>query len=456
MSSTVVPRRQSARLLPGPSRLLSLSPELLDLIVNWLSRLERNKKVAHLDLSALLKVSPQLAPFARRYLFYKVAHHMGDARGEQLKQLVVNPGGQSSGVGEHVRILKVRAPNLPPDAEWEALHPAASLVPRTILSQTATIELVLSVLRFTPNLHSIEIDTRVGTNEVGPVEATNVTTAPAPTATLDELERELCKLDIKCLVFAVPNIHNALQSLADLSTNWISPYIGALGAWDSITVLDLWRVQLVLPSSHPVPKFRLHELVLVSCELGSEFELEWLLGEFGGSRSARLRKLVVHEVNFTSAPGSSNPLHAIFTSPSEHENTSPSFTSTLTFLELALPWPIDSASNLLTPLTSLLDLEFGGSGITPALFSSILPSLLPTSSSHIPTPSVSQSLTILHLHYVTSLPHPSLLSSFSNPHFFPNLKLLDIHQYENFIGGSDSWKSFGGVGGLALPCKLLV
>ena len=79
----------------------------------------------------------------------------------------------------------------------------------------------------------------------------------------------------------------------------------ALAAWDSLTVLDLWRVQLVLSPQTRQPKFRLRELTLISCELSSKFVIEWLLGEVGGTRSARLEKLIVNGYSCKAEGGTS-------------------------------------------------------------------------------------------------------------------------------------------------------
>ncbi|KAK4702763.1 hypothetical protein P7C70_g3458, partial [Phenoliferia sp. Uapishka_3] len=403
--------RKSTR-LHQPSRLLSLSSEIIDLIISWLLALEKNQKGKRRQLSKILKVSPVLAPFARRHLFQKLTLAVGDLRGngEQLKQILASSEGKATGVGLHVRTLKVRAQDILYDAALAVENPATSVVPRTNLPQSEVTQLVIDVLRQTGSVNSLELDTRVGTKEEG------LADEEGEQILRDELERELSGLRISSFVLAVPTLTNGLQLISEHS-GWLSPFVPSLTAWNSLTTLDLWRIKITLPTGLPHPNFRLRQLHLVSSEIGGTAELEWLLGLVGGSRSSDLEKLVLGELTFTSSPGSSNPLCAIF---GTNERT-PSFSSTLSFLELALLSPIDSAATLLSPLTHLRDLELAGQGITPEVFASILP----TRSQHLP--SVSHGLKILHFHYTPLLPHDALLAALAQPTFFPKLELLDFH-----------------------------
>lgn len=419
--------RQSAR-LNRPSPLLSLSPEVIDLIISSLFLSEKNRKKGRLELSRVLKVSPVLAPFARRHMFAKVTLAVGDPLGAQLQRLLVDDAsGTASGVGEHIRALRIRAPDVPDDAVLED-NPASLVVPHTSLSQTAVLELAIDVMRFMPNIATLEIYTQVGTKESDRADEA------AEQSARDELARLFVALRVGRLAICVPHLTNALQVIAERS-GWTSSFLKGLMAWNSLASLELWRVSFALPPNQPEPAFKLHTLEIVSSELGGEADLEWFLGPVGGARSGSLRRLIVREVNFASTPGSSTPLRSIFAS--DDDQASPSFTTTLTFLELSLPTPIDGASTLLTPLTALTDLELGGSGTTLDLFSSILPR------PHQSTATVSQRIPILRLQYTTSLSHASLLTAFSHPSYFPRLQKLDIHLHRP-MPRTDTWEATRG------------
>ena len=202
--------RQSAR-LNRPSPLLSLSPEVIDLIISSLFLSEKNRKKGRLELSRVLKVSPVLAPFARRHMFAKVTLAVGDPLGAQLQRLLVDDAsGTASGVGEHIRALRIRAPDVPDDAVLED-NPASLVVPHTLLSQTAVLELAIDVMRFMPNIATLEIYTQVGTKESDRADEA------AEQSARDELARLFVALRVGRLAICVPHLTNALQVIAERS-----------------------------------------------------------------------------------------------------------------------------------------------------------------------------------------------------------------------------------------------
>ncbi|GAA5863339.1 hypothetical protein JCM8547_006952 [Rhodosporidiobolus lusitaniae] len=234
-------------------------------------------------------------------------------------------------------------------------------------------------------------------------------------------------------VFAAPS----LSSSPD--TFFISPLARGLQHVDTLSALNLWRVQLVLPPSYASPSFRLKILRLTQGTLGPQYELDWLLGVPGSKRTRRLKKLSIDEVDFLSVPSSSaervvSPLVTYFyalASPSSSDSSDFSALTTLREFRLTSRYPLGpagSASHLLSGFISLETVELGGPGIGYDLFSSLfLPSpshscALPPGEEACAPASTLKKLVLTHLTH-PSLPLRTLLSfltpSSPSPLFLP-------------------------------------
>mgnify|MGYP001588394783 FL=1 len=405
--------RTSAR-LSKPCHLTALSPELLEHILSFLAP-HTQRTSFRVQLARLLLLSRKLTPSVRHKLFKRVILTIGAPRERDTKlvELLEGAAGEGTGVGEHVRVLKVRVPETT-GADQLLLRddPAAFLVPVAKLPQLDTLQLVTRVLRQTRGLQLLDVTARIGTRDEDQV------------AVDEELEEVLGAFEealkglelLNSLVVAVPHAFQKVQSLSE-ANGWCSPYVPALATWTNLTTIDFWRVRLVLPlAGVTTPTFRLQDLSISSSELGGEAELLWLLGGPDDNRGSQLRKLALKEVDFLSSPSSSSPLLAIFPSTAE-----PSFASTLAVLQLDLPHPISTPTppHLLSSLNSLTSLELSGTGTSLPLLASLFPRpFFP----HAP----SKTLQTLHLIHTPSIPQQSLLDLLATPHAFHALRTLTI------------------------------
>lgn len=407
------PTRTSAR-LSRPCHLTALSPELLQHILSFLAP-HTQRHSFRLQLARLLLLSRKLTPSVRHKLFKRVILTIGDTRkrDKKLVELLEGVEGEGTGVGEHVRVLKLRLPETT-GADQLLLRddPAAFLVPVAKLPQLDTLRLVTRVLRQTKGLQLLDVVARIGTRDED-----QATMDEDIEDALEAFEDALKGLELlDSLVVAVPHPFQRVQSLSE-GSGWCSPYVPALATWSNLTTLDFWRVRLVLPAAGvATPTFRLQDLSISSSELGGEAELLWLLGGPDERRGSQLSKLALKEVDFLSTPSSSSPLLSIFP-----PNSEPSFASSLTVLLLDLLHPISSPTppSLLSSLTSLTSLELSGAGSDLPLLSSLFPRPFAP-----PTPS--RTLRTLHLIYTPSIPQQALLDLLALPHAFHALQTLAI------------------------------
>lgn len=455
---------------PPTPPLLRLSPELLDHIL--VLSLPPKPRPARLALSSLLRVCRTLAPLVRRHLYAKLSLVVAAPSGQDRKLVALLHKGIA---GHLVRILKVRAPDpdpasaLRPDAD-----PVEALIPQPRMPQPEALAFVADALALMPNVRHVELDLRVAAWLEQDAASTNDSAAidfgPLPAA-----GRHVARLEAAFSAWA-PTLETCIVAVEDVQQRlqvWASPLLGrtphvaALGAWDRLTALDLWRVRLVLTSSSAQdaaagelpsePTFRLKTLVLTQCELGSAHELRWLVGGASDAscpspaRSAGLTHLVLSEVAFAHHPRSSAPLLALFQGGSAPaaaaaREPGPPFARSLTDLTLLLEYPIGGAGDagaitgaasptpegLLSPLHALRDVTLGGPGIDHALLSSLFPSPSASSSSTSyshpsPSPSSLSSLSLQCLSHL-SLPLPALLALLHPSRTPPRLRALTLHE----------------------------
>ncbi|KAM0746678.1 hypothetical protein T439DRAFT_350347 [Meredithblackwellia eburnea MCA 4105] len=431
----VLPKRQSSR-LNKPSPFLLLSAELVDLILTHLLQLYPNERRQNLQLQKLFPTTSLFVPFIRRKLWSRTTVIIGDKK-EKAKKLLeilnLEEGSKMIPPGELVRAIKFRSPepgtakqaftakDIEEQGELLRTDPGAFLVARHFLSQDEVLATVVKVLGKCRRLRNLSLETRVGTKDEhleGGYDGSEDLSRK-----LDALLVEIKGIEVFTIAVATPS-----QSLQILSNRegWISPLLPALATWDNLTILRLWRINFELPQSGnllPSPLFRLHELELVSANLGGEAELVFLLGPGqgeGSERGAALRNFVIREITFTSTPTSSDPFLAVI-------GPSCAIANSLTSFELSLQHPFSDdvvAGTLLSSFTALKTLEIGDPGITPALFQSLFP--IPSQSAKPPAPAPSQSLEEFRLTYTISLPHSLVIDSMSTVSHFSNLKTFDL------------------------------
>lgn len=397
------------------SPFLSLSPELVDHILAFL--IPKNTAQARKELArSLLPVARSLTPLVRRRLFAKVGLTLGSPSGKDALLLEVL---KAEGVAEMLRALRIRAPTVEPTAaDIEGGGPGAALVPATNLPQSKIVAMVTTALSRAFGLRDLEVETRIGVQEEDQAGDDGSTWDDAA------FERALRGLSLEKLVWAVPHRENKVQVLSDLSR--VSAWVPALASWTNLTHLDLWRVRLQLPQdvSVPRPTFRLRQVEVQSSELGGAQDLLWLFGEPGSRRGDRLEHLVLRDVDFLEAPGSSLPLLALF--PIDPA-TPPPFAQTLTSLTLITSHPLtydgagDSLSTLLSPLVALKSLELGGDGTVLPLFQSLFTPIAPFDKPP------SHSLESVVFNYIPSIPHRDLLDTLqTNINALPRLGSLQL------------------------------
>ncbi|GAA6053230.1 hypothetical protein JCM3770_002667 [Rhodotorula araucariae] len=411
--------------------LLRLSPELLDNIL--VLAVPSKPRPARLALSRLLGVCRTLAPLVRRHLYAKLSLVVAVPSRQDQKLMCLLRDGTA---GPLVRFLKVRAPEPEPILGLDpAEDPVAALVPRPRMPQPETIAWVAEALERMPVVRYLDLQLRVAAwleGDMDPAGDFGSTTAAA--AAIDRLRR--------ALVAWAATLETALVALEDAQQRlqvWAHPRLGraphvdGLAAWDRLTTLDLWRVQIVLSARAdagddelpPPPRFRLRTLILTQCELGGAAELRWLLGAAGSARSAALTELHLCEVEFAHHPESSAPLLAVLPDPSAPGYTAPAFASTLTGLELLLSHPVGrpTPAALLAPLTALRTVTLGGPGIDPALVASLFTGAPATA----PAPAPSHSIAALTLQYLAHVPLAALLGHLE-PRAIPALGKLALHE----------------------------
>jgi len=453
-----------------PPALLRLSPELLDHIV--VLSLPAKPRPARLALSSLLRVCRTLAPVVRRHLYLKLSLVVAAPSRQDLKLVALLRAGVA---GHLVRILKVRAPDPDPSSalfDDPDLDPVTALVPQPRLAQPATLDRVAEALELMPRVRHVELDLRVGTWLEGD-------TAPAGdfgddaavrNAQLARLGRalEAWSATLETAIVAVEDVQQRLQVWADPALGR-APQVAALGAWDHLTALDLWRVRLVLTATPgaqvrgegdsaathvdgegdtvhvmpPQPRFRLRSLALTQCELGGADELRWLLGSAAtgdAERSNGLADLQLSEVVFVHHTRSSSPVLAALGRDEVGEE--PVFARSLRGLRLLLEHPIGgedgaegrrpSTEGLLTPFIALKEVGLGGPGVDYALLASLFPSHPPatSSTSTFSTSLSSSSLSSLSLQCLThpSIPLSALLALLHPSRVPPRLRTLTLHE----------------------------
>lgn len=374
----------------------SLPPEVLDQV---LGHLAPRALPAHRErLRRLLDVSPFLTPHVRRHLFSRIS---------LILDLHVPLLDIIGGVGFNVRSLRVRAPDRGDERLGSGEDPTMALVPITSTRQVESVPALDQILRNCQNLLHLEIETRVGTQDDQRGEET---LDDCEGTALSSLRAALSGLSLRSFVLSIAHIHGALQILVD--ANFESPYPSAIATWSNLTKLDLWRVNLSLPTSFPDPTFALEELHLVQSTLGSARELEWLMGEAGGKRGERMKVLELRSIEFVAVPESSAPFLAVF-------SPAPSFAHTLERLTLELEFPLEAP--IFSSLCRLKTLKIMGSGITPDMFLSLLP---PPPVLNCPVPMTpSDTIVSLELSYSHQLFFDLLTASFAPPSF-PALEML--------------------------------
>ncbi|KPV72087.1 uncharacterized protein RHOBADRAFT_47270 [Rhodotorula graminis WP1] len=443
-----------------PSPLLRLSPELLDHIV--LLSLPPKPRPARLALSSLLRVCRTLAPVVRRHLYLKLSLVVAAPSGQDLKLVALLRAGVA---GHLVRILKVRAPDPDPSStlfDDPDVDPVTALVPQPRLAQPETLDRVAEALELMPRVRHVELDLRVGAWLEGDVAPEGDFGEPAAVrdAQLARLERALSAwgATLETVIVAVEDVQQRLQVWADPVLGR-APHVAALGAWDHLTALDLWRVRLVLTAApgapndgdgagdpplegrmSPQPRFRLRLLVLTQCELGGADELRWLLGSTAtgdAERSSCLTDLQLSEVAFAHHARSSGPMLAVL-GRDRVTNDEPAFTRSLSSLSLLLEHPIvgdsDAESSttttdgLLAPFHAVKEVVLGGPGVDYPLLASLFPSPspanAPTSST---TPSELVSLTLQCLTH-PSIPLAALVALLRPSRMPPRLRTLTLHE----------------------------
>lgn len=404
MTVLSAPRTRSTTRFLGPT-LTDLPPELFTNILSFLA--PRNNLTNRRLLSPLLLVSPLLTPYVRQRLFSKISLTLGDKRGTEYKLLNLL---DREAVAEHVRSLRIHSP----DADEfgldllvgeDAPEPGLALVPVERIGQNEVVKMVVRSLKEARSNLRLEVETRIGTLAEGQEEEEGM--EEGWEESLESAFKGMKRL--QALVVGVPHRKQLLQVWAE-GQETISPWIGALRAWDQLTTLDLWRVKIELPDEAPQPTYRLKSFSLSSSDLGNEHDLIFLVGCGSSPRTSQLQDIAIFDVDFSSTPGSSSPLLSLFTS-------TPSFATTLKKLQLKLSDPIPPLANdasLTSPYTSLQSLFLSGEGATVHL---------------LPTP-FSPSLTHLDLSYTPSIPIPTLHTIFplhTSPPSFPSLKTLEIH-----------------------------
>ncbi|GAA5900785.1 hypothetical protein JCM8208_004610 [Rhodotorula glutinis] len=446
-----------------PPAFLRLSPELLDHIV--VLSLPAKPRPARLALSTLLRVCRTLAPIVRRHLYRKLSLVVAAPSRQDLKLVALLRAGIA---GHLVRILKVRAPDPDPSSSMfddSSVDPVTALVPQPRLAQPDTLVRVADALELMPHVRHAELDLRVGTwleDDVAPAGDFG-----EPAAVRDEqlarLERALKAwgATLETAIVAVEDVQQRLQVWADPKLGR-APHVTALGAWDHLTALDLWRVRLVLSAvpdapNHgdgdgdgetapdhrlpPQPRFRLRSLSLNQCELGGADELRWLLGSTttgDAERSSGLADLQLSEVVFVHHPRSSSPVLAVL---GRHPvgDDEPAFTRSLGSLTLLLEYPIASegsrrsADGLLAPFHALQEVVLGGPGVDYALLASLFPSPSPahsSASSSSTSTRTSSQLASLSLQCLThpSIPLSALVTLLHPSRIPPRLRTLTLHE----------------------------
>ncbi|BGP11122.1 hypothetical protein JCM10049v2_007021 [Rhodotorula toruloides] len=383
---------------PPTSPLLRLSAELLDHILSFL--LPSPTRLARKTLARLLPIHPSLVPLIRRRLYARISLTIGSSDGSDLAFLDLLRDGVA---GPHVRVLRLELPK--PD--WSVIvqdrDPAEFLVARPVLDQKQTVERVKEIFDRTPFVRHVEVDVQLGV----PLEWVHKRDVEGQEADGEELaglgKAMAAWTNLEGFVTALPDAKQRLQIWSDPSTT--PHYVHALTTWSSLTTLDLWRVRLVLPpddASLAFPIFALEELNLRQVELGDDLELRWLVGEAGGTRSAKLRTLRLNEVDFVRQKGTNAPLLSIF--PADQPA---SFASTLEVLDLTLSSPIPSASAArFSRFTTLKELTLAGPGVDLALCEAFFGvDQDETRSKSLDSIPPLSSLRDLAFHY---LPHPSI------------------------------------------------
>ncbi|GAA5985951.1 hypothetical protein JCM5350_007817 [Sporobolomyces pararoseus] len=403
----------------SPSLFLSLPPETIDLILTFATAQSPSAHHRRLQLAKYLSIHPSLTPIVRRRLYYKTSLILGDPRGRSDKKLVELL--ELVEAGKYVNFVRVRLPDPEPTKEEDLEEdPALSILPAPRLDQKETVEMVVNAFEKIKGLRYLELEARAGTRVEGEqVPEGGDDKIYGGRARLEKLGASMMEWSstLETFIYNLADPYQRLQIFSDASIDYESPFVRAIQSWDSLTQLELWRVQLKLCPDLRQPNFRLKTLRLRDVELSGSFELDWLV-----KRSTVLSNLVLENLVFTSTPASSSPLLDIF-SP----GPSPSFANSLKNLELELPYPVGEPCppNVLSSLVNLEHLLLGGEGVDLSLFSSIFPSLSPSNSS-LETPFPSQNLQTLSLHYLI---HPSFLYS----DYGPPLDTIQPRSFHNVL-----------------------
>ncbi|GAA6039950.1 hypothetical protein JCM8097_002636 [Rhodosporidiobolus ruineniae] len=419
--------------MPHPlPRLLQLPPEVLDLVLFHLLPFGANLRLQRHILSVLLRIHPDLTALVRRRLYRKVTLVVGNTKGRDGRLMDLLDAGadaseeeKSKGAGHHVNSFKIRVPDADPSSipfDRDS-DPAAALLPRAVLSPSATVDVVTRFVEAVTAPVHVELDCQVGMRFEGEPEENGDEMFGGP----DKMKRleEAWKSwrTVNCLTFSVEDVEQRLQVLASPSS--VSPFLNAITTWDNLTILDLWRAKLVLPPSMPKRKFRLEMLHLNQCTFGGLGDLLWLTDGPDESTPSKLKNVVLNEVEFLSQPAGGSPStsaepHPLvsFFRPSTSLAGEPPFVSTLTDLTLILRYPLPSAGldSLLSPYTALTKLEVGGPGVSLPLLQSLfaLPTSWTRSTRALPPASNIKELALTFLTH-PSLPIPSLLACLAPP-----------------------------------------
>ncbi|GAA6062745.1 hypothetical protein JCM10212_000385 [Sporobolomyces blumeae] len=392
----------------GPSPLVLLPPETIDHILSYAVPTTLRPRQQRALLSKYLAIHPSWTPLVRRRLYGRNTLIVGDRRNSDEAFLRLLEG--TAAVGQYIQFWKLRLPdpdpNLAAGRSFDDDDPAMAFLPTPRLDDEETTSRVVRAFEKARRVRYLEMDLRVGTGiELGPRDASTF-------GGKDQLDRLRTAMQawgptLETFISAVADVHQRLQVFAEAGLDYVSPFVGALQAWDNLTHLDLWLVRLKLSSSTTKittpdddvrvahPKFRLKFLRLRDVELSSSYELEFLLGTAQDRRSASLATLFIQDVTFVDDSETSAPLLSIF-----RANPAPAFSSSLTSLTLLISCvePKTSPPFTLSHLSRLTHLEVGGSGFDVALFSSIF--LADTTVPNPPSPP-SHSLRSLTLTFLT-------------------------------------------------------
>lgn len=444
------PASSSSLLLPP---LLALPSEILDHILSF--TLPSGSRAQRIALNTLLSVHPVLTALVRRRIYRKLSCIVGDRKGRDRRVLGLldgrGPKGEEEGregYGHLVRELKIRNPkpdtsdsSSPPPSDplgdtptiprydfiGEPSDPAALLVPYPTISQAETMQVVTRLAESVKNVKHIEWDLRAGTCFEGQeADVEEEMERFGGRDQMDRFERAMKKWKtMDTFMFAVEDASQRQQVLA--TPTWTSPLLTAMIEWDNLTILDFWRVKIVLPASASSaslqPRFRLREITFSQSTLGGVRELEFFLGAPSPSpesrrRSSALDSLILQDNDFLSHPSFEDSPSTCSASEDPHPllalfRSSPPFLSTLSILNLTIRTPLgppETTSGLLSGLTAVETVELGGQGVDEGIFSSLF--LPATPGEKAPSEGLKQLV-------LTYLAHPSLalptLLSYINP-----------------------------------------